>query len=137
MFTSILVLLSIEYAGVLIAILADLVSGLRKAKFRGEKCTSWGLRRSVDKLVRYFLALISLSIVDFMAMAAIVALHQSGTLSIPVFPFLTTFGALALALIEVKSICEKSEEKDDFRNAAKLFAEIVSYLTKKKRIINN
>lgn len=106
----ILLLLSVEYSGVFIAVIADLVSGLRKSRSRGEKCTSWGLRRSVDKLLRYYLALMALSLVDFMAIAAFILLRDSGSVAIPEFPFLTTFGALSLALIEVKSICEKSED---------------------------
>lgn len=118
----ILLLLSVEYSGVFIAVIADLVSGLRKSRSRGEKCTSWGLRCSVDKLLRYYLALMALSLVDFMAIAAFIP----GSVAIPEFPFLTTFGALSLALIEVKSICEKSEDKGDLRRAAGLLSDILS-----------
>ena len=122
----ILLLLSVEYSGVFIAVIADLVSGLRKSRSRGEKCTSWGLRRSVDKLLRYYLALMALSLVDFMAIAAFILLRDSGSVALPEFPFLTTFGALSLALIEVKSICEKSEDKGDLRRAAGLLSDILS-----------
>ena len=85
-----------------------------------------GLRRSVDKLLRYYLALMALSLVDFMAIAAFILLRDSGSVAIPEFPFLTTFGALSLALIEVKSICEKSEDKGDLRRAAGLLSDILS-----------
>ena len=53
-------------------------------------------------------------------------LHDSGSLSLPEFPFLTTFGALSLALIEVKSICEKAEDKGDLRRAATLLSDLLS-----------
>lgn len=122
----ILLLLSVEYSGVFIAVIADLVSGLRKSRSRGEKCTSFGLRRSVDKLLRYYLVLMALSLVDFMAIAAFILLKDSGSMTIPEFPFLTTFGALSLALIEVKSICEKAEDKGDLRSATKLLSDLLS-----------
>lgn len=122
----VLILLSVEYTGVFLAVIADLVSGLRKSRSRGEPCTSWGLRRSVDKLLRYYLALLALTLVDFMAIAAFILLHDSGSLSLPEFPFLTTFGALSLALIEVKSICEKAEDKGDLRRAATLLSDLLS-----------
>lgn len=122
----ILLLLSVEYSGVFIAVIADLVSGLRKSRSRGEKCTSFGLRRSVDKLLRYYLVLMALSLVDFMAIVAFILLKDAGSMTIPEFPFLTTFGALSLALIEVKSICEKAEDKGDLRSAAKLLSDLLS-----------
>lgn len=122
----ILLLLSVEYAGVFLAVVADLISGLRKSHSRGERCTSWGLRRSVDKLLRYYLALMALSLVDFMAVAAFIVLRDAGSVSIPEFPFLTTFGALSMALIEVKSIFEKAEDKGDFRRAATLLTDLLS-----------
>lgn len=118
----------IYYAGVLIAILADLVSGIRKAKARGEKCTSAGLRRTVDKIGRYYIALFSMTVIDFMLMAALNSLAASGTYLLPAFPYLTALGALALSLIEVKSIFESSDEKGDIRRSLRELLEILTKL---------
>lgn len=118
----------IYYAGVLVAILADLVSGLRKAKARGEKCTSAGLRRTVDKIGRYYIALFSMTVIDFMLMAALNSLAASGTHLFPAFPYLTALGALALSLIEVKSIFESSDEKGDIRRSLRELLEILTKL---------
>lgn len=114
-----LILLFAEYSGVAVTILADLVSGLRKSRREGRKLTSRGLRRSVRKLASYYLTLFSLSIVDAMVMIASVVYNQSGhTFPVATFPFLTTLGAVSLALIEIKSICENSPHSDIFRQAA-------------------
>lgn len=118
----------IYYGGVLVAILADLVSGLRKAKARGEKCTSAGLRRTVDKIGRYYIALFSMTVIDFMLMAVLNSLAASGTHLLPAFPYLTALGALALSLIEVKSIFESSDEKGDMRRSLRELLEILTKL---------
>ncbi len=112
-----LTLLIIYYSGVLVAVLADLFSGLRKARLRGERCTSSGLRRTVDKIGRYYLALFSMTVIDVMLIAALRQLGESGTPPFPPFPYLTTLGALALGLIELKSICERADEKGDIRRS--------------------
>ena len=53
-----------EYILVLLAVLADMVSGIRKARARGDATRSRALRRTVDKLARYYNVLIVLSVVD-------------------------------------------------------------------------
>ena len=118
----ILVPCAADYAGVLLAISADLVSGLSKARREGKACTSHGLRQTVAKISSSYTALFSLTAVDAMLVAAIYALR--GLVGIPPFPFLTTLGAIALAVIEVKSICENSPHNDAFRRAAKLLLTI-------------
>lgn len=119
-------LLLVDYGCVLVSVIADLISGLRKAKMRGEKCTSSGLRRTVDKIGRYYLALFSMTVIDVMLVASLDFLRDSGVAAVPVFPYLTTFGALALALIEVKSICERSDEKGDLRQILNQLLIIIS-----------
>lgn len=114
-----LLLLFIEYSGVAVTIIADLVSGLRRSHREGRPLTSRGLRRSVTKLISYYLALFSLSIVDAMIMTAGMVYAESGHPSpVAIFPFLTTLGAVSLALIEIKSICENSPHSHIFRQAA-------------------
>ena len=54
------VLMFLEYLLVLIAVLADLVSGVRKAKQMGLARRSKAFRRTIDKLARYYNALFAL-----------------------------------------------------------------------------
>lgn len=121
-------LLFIDYFCVLLSIGADLLSGLRKARLRGERCTSFGLRRTVDKIGRYFLALFSMTVIDVMLMASISTLRSEGMNLVPAFPYLTTLGAVGLALIEVKSICEHADEKGELSHNITRLIEILTRL---------
>ncbi|MDE5725230.1 MAG: phage holin family protein [Duncaniella sp.] len=125
LFADILILLFAEYSGVTLAVLADLATGLRKSRREGRCLTSRGLRRTVRKLVSYFLALFSLTVVDGMVMVALVIYGTAGGGSpVPVFPFLTSMGAVSLALIELKSVCENSPHRDALRQAAGIFMKL-------------
>ena len=123
--TSVLIIVSIQYSGVLLAVLADLVSGIRRARREQRQCTSRGLRRTVAKLSSYYLALFCLSVVDAMVVTSILALDSMGRSTIPAFPYLTTLGALSLALIEVKSIVENSPHRTDLFNALRLIGTLL------------
>ena len=124
-FTSVLIIVSVQYSGVLLAVLADLVSGIRRARREHRECTSRGLRRTVAKLSSYYLALFCLTVVDVMAVTAILALDAMGRYTIPAFPYLTTLGSVSLALIEAKSIVENSPHRTDLFNALRLLAGLV------------
>ena len=63
-----------EYLLVLLSVIADLISGLRKAKRRGEARRSKALRRTVDKLCRYYNALFALSVIDAMQIISLLYL---------------------------------------------------------------
>lgn len=123
------ILICSQYVLVLMAVIADLVSGVRKAKQRGETRRSAALRRTIDKIARYFNALFALSIIDMMQMGAIFYLrYLEHCSSIPLFPLFTIIGALGMALIEVKSIFEKAEEKEqnDMKDALSLLSKLAS-----------
>lgn len=124
----ILVLVFSLYVGVLLAVIADLIAGVRKARKRGEARTSAAFRRTIDKLVRYYNALFALSVVDAMQIAALIYLRIYENISIvPLFPFFSLAGAVGIALIELKSIYEKAEQKEQkqYREAAELIRKII------------
>lgn len=122
------ILLLIDYFGVLLAIIADLFSGLRKARQRGERCTSSGLRRTVDKICRYYVALFSMTVIDVMLIASLRYLQSDGVSLIPVFPYFSSLGAVSLVLIEIKSILEHSDEKGDLRRTLASLIDILKKL---------
>ncbi|MDE6305739.1 MAG: phage holin family protein [Muribaculaceae bacterium] len=117
---------AVEYLCVLLAVLADLWSGWRKAGRRKERRTSRGLRNTVDKVARYFNALIALTVIDIMIIAGAAYLRSTQGWNIPIFPVCTLVGAVALALIEVKSIYENASEKGDMQEAAALLKKVLS-----------
>lgn len=125
MSATVLLLIIIEYSGVLFAIIADLCSGLHKARINNIPRTSRALRRTIDKIARYFNTLLALTILDAMIIAGVIYLQSSGIANLPVVPIFSMLGAIALTIIEIKSICEKSEEKGDLSQTTKTIRELL------------
>lgn len=114
------------YILVLFAILADLWSGVRKAKKNGIARSSYGYKRTIDKLARYYNVLLALSVVDAMQIASLWYLEQYYAIKFPMFPFITLIGAIGVCLIEIKSIYEKAEDKVRIENVGLLAGKIAS-----------
>lgn len=112
------------YMLVLFAILADLWSGVRKAKRNGIVRSSYGFKRTVDKIARYYNVMLALTIVDAMQMSSIWYLEQYYDYVYPMFPFITLLGAIGVCLIEIKSIYEKAEDKVRIENVGNLAGKI-------------
>ncbi|MBC5606129.1 hypothetical protein [Bacteroides difficilis] len=106
----------------------DFWAGTRKAKQRGEPLMSDKYKRTVDKVARYYNALLALVVVDCMQMAGIWYLDNYYDYHIPIFPFITLLGAFGVAAIEVKSIYEKAEDKE--RREMEQVATLVTEITK-------
>lgn len=107
------------YILVLVMILTDLWSGVSKAKRNNVIRSSYGFRRTIEKIARYYNVLLALTVVDAMQVGAIWYLETFYSKSIPMFPFITLIGAVGISLIEIKSIYEKAEDKvriDDVGN---------------------
>lgn len=119
------VLLFAEYILVFLAVMADLISGCRKAKQRGELRSSYGFRRTVDKLARYYIPLFALTVVDTMQMIVVGYLNGYHGFSIPLLPVMTLLGAIGIGIIEVKSILEKAEDKAKFERVGVLAGNII------------
>lgn len=117
------------YILVLLMVTADLWSGIRKAKQNGIVRSSYGFKRTVEKVARYYNALFALTIIDAMQLSAIWYLENFYEYHIPFFPFVTLVGAIGLAVIELKSIYEKAEDKQRFHEAGALFTTIAKNRT--------
>ena len=101
-----------EYVLVLAAVGADMTAGIRKARSRGEATRSRALRRTVDKLARYYNVLVVLSVVDAMQIAGAWFLRAVEGYNVPTVPLFTLLGSIGMAAIEVKSIFEKGTDKE-------------------------
>ncbi len=101
-----------EYVLVLAAVGADMASGIRKARRRGEATRSRALRRTVDKLARYYNVLVVLTVVDAMQIAGAWFLRAVEGYGVPTVPVFTLLGSIGMAIIEVKSIVEKGSAKE-------------------------
>lgn len=113
------------YILVFAMILADLWSGVSKAKRRGIVRSSYGFRKTVEKTGRYFNVLIALTFIDSMQVMLIWYLDTYYEKIIPAFPFITLIGAIGISMIEVKSIYEKAEDKKRFDDVGELVGKIL------------
>jgi len=125
-----------EYLLVLVSVLADLWSGVRKAKVRGEARRSEALRRTVSKLGQYYNVMLSLTVVDAMQMGLLCYMRLTCLWNAPILPVFTVVGALGIAAIEVKSIYEKAGEKTqkDMAGAISMLAATLRTLSEKGAI---
>lgn len=123
----IVVTIAVLYVLVLTTILLDLIAGCRKARQRGEYRSSFGLRKTVDKVGRYFNMLLAVTVTDMIQMLAISLLNSQTNMVLPIIPVLTFVGALFACFIEVKSIYEKNDakEKAKVQETAKIMSEIL------------
>lgn len=118
-----IVWLAATYACVLVAVAVDFVSGVRKARRAGVKTNSQGYKRTCDKAIKYFLPMLCLSCVDFLASIFFVA------------PFLTmSMGAFNI-FCEWKSVMESTHEKAEMRRAAESIRVIVDNYDDRSRTI--
>ena len=97
-----------EYVLVLAAVGADMASGISKSRKRGEATRSRSLRRTVDKLARYYNVLVVLTVVDAMQIAGAWFMRAVEGYAVPTVPLFTLLGSLGMAGIEVKSILRKA-----------------------------
>lgn len=106
-------LIGIAYAGVILSMAIDLISGIRKARKLGLATTSVGLKKTADKASKYFTPMLILTIVDMM-----LCIH----IHLPVF---TMLWACYCVFCEFKSVTEKSWQKKELRDAAKTMNVII------------
>lgn len=115
------------YMMVLLAILADLWSGVRKAKKNGIVHSSYGFKRTIDKVARYYNVMLALTLVDAMQMGSLWYLEKYYSYHWPIFPIITLIGAIGICLIEIKSIYEKAEDKVRIENVTKMAGTIITH----------
>lgn len=125
-------LIVVLYITVILVVMLDLWSGLRKAKQLGQYRSSYGLRKTVDKLASYFNLLLVLTLIDAMLMLSFYHLNPQLSFNVPLFPILTPTGAVFVGIIELKSIYEKANDKDKgrYQETAKLINAIINMADK-------
>ena len=128
----VIIMLVVIYFLVLIAVFLDLWAGIRKAKAMEVLTTSEGLRRTVNKISKYFNMLFMVTIVDILQMLAITCINIQTGEHIPDVPLLTFLGAIFICVIELKSVYEKAEDKE-----REQIAQTAKILSKFIRDINN
>lgn len=97
-------IVSLCMAAMLVAMVVDLIFGVRKAKQNGEATTSTGLKKTCDKARKYFS--------PFMATVCIDIIAACANLQVPIFSMLW---AAYCVFCEFISIREKAWQKAEIR----------------------
>lgn len=96
----------------LIFIALDYWSGIRKARKRNDPIRSDKMKRTVDKVVRYYNAILAMVVLDIIQISAFLFLHVYNGWSAYTFPLFTLIAVLFVAAIEIKSIIEPADAKE-------------------------
>ena len=112
---------------VVLAMTVDLVSGLIKAKQRGEIRSSYGLKRTLNKFVLYEGGILIAAGIDLL-------IHLSHLLqlfplkAIEGVPVITLVVGIYLLIVEALSVREKADQKvrDDMRKAKELLEKVIT-----------
>ena len=112
---------------VVLAMTVDLVSGLIKAKQRGEIRSRYGLKRTLNKFVLYEGGMLIAAGIDLL-------IHLSHLLqlfplkAIEGVPVITLVVGIYLLIVEALSVREKADQKvrDDMRKAKELLEKVIT-----------
>ena len=96
----------------LIFIALDYWAGIRKARKRGDPIHSDKMKRTIDKVSRYYNGIFALMVLDMIQITAFVFLHIYNEWSAYTFPLFTLIGVLFVAAVEIKSIYEPADVKE-------------------------
>lgn len=120
----------------LMFIALDYWSGIRKAKKRGEKIRSDKMKRTVDKVARYYNAILAMVVLDVIQISAFLFLHIYNDWTAYTFPLFTFIAVMFVAAIEIKSIIEPADAKErrEMRDVAELAKAITAHKSDPKEI---
>ena len=90
----------------------DYWAGIRKAKKRGDPIRSDKMKRTIDKVSRYYNAILAMMVVDGIQISGCIFLYMFNDWDCYTFPLFTTAAVLFVAAVEIKSIYEPADVKE-------------------------
>lgn len=114
----------------------DYWSGIRKAKKNGIPIYSDKMKRTVDKISRYYNAILAMMVVDVIQITGFIFLYMFNGWSAYTFPVFTLGSVLFIAAIEIKSIYEPADVKEsrEMREVTALAKAIAEHRSDPKEI---
>lgn len=97
----------------LIFIALDFWAGIRKSKKRGMRIYSDKMKRTVYKVSRYYNAILAMMVVDMIQIAAFIFLWKFNGWNLYTFPIFTLIAVIFVGAIEIKSIVEPADAKEE------------------------
>ena len=105
----------LEYIVIFAAICCDLSAGLRKARRDGKIRTSFGFRKTLEKINQYYSVALFMSIIDILQMYLVGGLIEQMGWKLFAFPIATFIAVIYICVIEYKSVKEKRDIKENAR----------------------
>lgn len=96
----------------LVFIALDFWAGIRKSHKRGIEIYSNKMKRTVDKIARYYNAILAMMVLDAIQIGAFLFLWKFNDWNLYTFPLFTLIAVLFVAAIEIKSIVEPADAKE-------------------------
>ena len=120
----------------IIFIALDFWAGIRKARQRGERILSDKMKRTIDKLSRYYNAVLAMVVLDAVQVTGFVFLHLYNGWTAYTFPLFTLIAVMFVAAVEVKSILEPAtaKERREMKEVGELAKAIVEHRQDPKEI---
>jgi hypothetical protein len=121
----------------LLFIALDFWAGIRKAKKRGDVIRSDKMKRTMDKVSRYYNAILAMLVVDGIQMSAFVFMYlYFGWANAYTFPVFTMLATLFVAAVEIKIIYKPADakEKQELKDVQALAVAIASHKDDVKEI---
>lgn len=120
----------------LVFIALDYWAGIRKAKKRGDRICSNKMKRTVDKVARYYNAILAMMVLDAIQIGAFIFLWRFNEWDCYTFPLFTLVAVLFVAAIEIKSIVEPADAKEsrEMREVTELAKAIAEHRSDPKEI---
>lgn len=114
----------------------DYWSGIRKAKKRGVEIRSDKMKRTVDKVAKYYNAILAMVVLDCIQITAFLFLHIYNGWTAYTFPLFSMVAVLFVAAVEIKSIIEPADAKErrDLNEVTQLAKAIAEHRNEPKEI---
>ena len=113
----------------LVMIALDYWAGIRKARKRGDLIRSDTMKRTVDKVSRYYNGIFALMVLDVMQISGFIFLHLYNGWTAYTFPVFTFAAVGFVAVVEIKSIYEPADAKEgrEMKEVAELAKAIAAH----------
>ena len=120
----------------LVFIALDFWAGIRKSHKRGIEIYSNKMKRTVDKIARYYNAILAMMVLDAIQIGAFLFLWKFNNWDLYTFPLFTLIAVLFVAAIEIKSIVEPADAKEwhELREVTQLAQAIASHKDDPKQL---
>lgn len=120
----------------LVFIALDFWAGIRKSKKRKIRICSDKMKRTVYKISKYYNAILAMMVVDIIQMTAFIFLWKFNGLDLYTFPIFTLAAVIFVGAIEIKSIVEPADAKEEreFKEVTELAKAIAEHKSDPKEI---